>query len=104
MKTEGEYAVDYERRMHRIASAVLYGIWIVVAFRQSGHVFAIRTSIHLFMPVACIWFPHALVTCTGMRWWWHDGAYPGPSHPAFLRWGGWLVLVVVPSLYWFVSR
>ncbi len=104
MKTEGEYAVDYGRRAHRAVSAVLYGIWIAVAFHQIGHVLAIRTSIYLFMPVACIWFPHALATCTGMRWWWHDGAYSESTHPVFLRWGGWFVLVVAPLVFLFVLQ
>jgi hypothetical protein len=94
MKLEGDYAVDKSQRAHRIASAVVLCVWIGLAFHYRGLGQALRTAAAFVLPMGCIWIPDVLGSFTGLP--------GGPqivderSHPIFLRWAGWLVLLVVP--------
>ncbi|MGB1130015.1 MAG: hypothetical protein ACPG4K_08190 [Haloferula sp.] len=97
MKLEGEYAVCKGQRAHRFASALVYLIWIALVFSTGGLGHAFKAAAYYLLPMACIWFPDAMGNYTGALW------ARGPlvderSHPTFLRWAGWFLLLVVPIL------
>lgn len=94
---EPEYAVDKVQRAHRIASACVYFTWLVVAYFDGGFVKSFLVSRMLIIPVLCIWFSSAMAMFTNAK-------ITEPSHPMFLRWAGWFVLLVVPVFLAIVSR
>jgi hypothetical protein len=94
MKLEGDYAVDKSQRMHRIASLIVYVVWIGFAFDKHGLSQAFRTAVYYFLPMGCIWFPEALGSYTSRSF--SGRAIDETSHPTFLRWAGWFLLLLVP--------
>lgn len=97
MNLEGEYAVDKRQRAHRIASGVVCAVWIGLAFHTGGLGQAFKTAAYFLLPMACIWFSEAMASYTGVMW--GRGRFIDQrSHPTFLRWGGWFLLLVVPLI------
>ena len=95
MKLEGEYAVDGRQRAHRVASGLIYALWIGLTFYRSGLGEAFKTAAYFLLPLSCIWFSGAMASYTGVLW--GRGRFiEERSHPAFLRWGGWFLLLLVP--------
>ena len=95
MNLEGEYAVDKNQRAHRIASGVVYAVWIGLSLYTNGLGQAFKTAAYYLLPMACIWFSDAMAAYTGVMW--GRGRFiEERSHPVFLRWGGWFLLLVVP--------
>jgi hypothetical protein len=98
MKLEGEYAVDKVARAHRIASGVVCAVWILLSFDRHGLGPAFRTAAYYLLPMACIWFPDAMASYTGVIW--GMGRYVTErSHPLFIRWAGWFLLLIVPLIF-----
>jgi hypothetical protein len=95
MNLEGEYAVDKSQRAHRIVSGIVFAVWIGLAFYTRGMGQAFRTVAYYLLPMSCIWFPEVMATYTGALW--GRGRFVDErSHPTFLRWGGWFLLLFVP--------
>lgn len=95
MNLEGEYAVDKAQRAHRISSCVVYAVWIGLSLYTNGLGQAFKTAAYYLMPMSCIWFSDALASYTGVML--GRGRFVDEnSHPVFLRWGGWFLLLVVP--------
>jgi CDP-diglyceride synthetase len=93
MKLEGEYAVDGRQRAHRAASGIVYAVWIGLTFYRSGVGEAFKTAAYFLLPISCIWFSESMASYTGVMW--GKGRLIGErSHPTFLRWGGWFLLLV----------
>lgn len=95
MNLEGEYAVDKSQRAHRIASGIVFAVWIGLAFYTRGLGQAFRTGAYYSLPMSCIWFSEAMADYTGVLLG-KGRAIDERSHPTFLRWGGWFVLLFVP--------
>ena len=95
MKLEGEYAVDTSQRAHRIASGIVYAVWIGLALHSRGLGQAFKTAAYYLLPMSCIWFSDAMASYTGV-FWGRGRAIDAPSNPTFLRWGGWFLLFFVP--------
>jgi hypothetical protein len=95
MNLEGEYAVDKGQRAHRIASGVVYAVWIGLSFCTNGPGPAFKTAACYLLPMACIWFPDAMASYSGVMWG-RGRLIEERSHPVFLRWGGWFLLLLVP--------
>lgn len=95
MKLEGEYAVDKGQRAHRIASGVVYVFLIGLTLYTTGLGQAFRTAGYYLLPVACIWFSDAMASYTGVIGG-RGRLVEERSHPVFLRWGGWFLLLAVP--------
>jgi CDP-diglyceride synthetase len=95
MKLEGEYAVDKSQTVHRIASAIIFIVWIVLAFYMHGMGYAFKRAAYYFIPLCCIWFPDAMAGYTGILLG-RGRLIDERSHPTFLRWGGWFLLLFVP--------
>jgi hypothetical protein len=95
MKLEGDYAVDPGQRAHRIASGIVYAGWILLAWHSRGLGQAFKTAAFYLLPMACIWFPDAMASYTGVLWG-RGRVIDERSHPRFLRWGGWFLLLLVP--------
>jgi CDP-diglyceride synthetase len=95
MNLEGEYAVDKNQRAHRIASGIVYAVWIVLSLYTNGLGQAFKTAAYYLLPMACIWFSDAMASYTGVML---GGGrlLDERSHPVFLRWGGWFLLLLVP--------
>ena len=94
---DGIYAVDKSARMHRIASSLVLGVWLVLAFLSGGIGPAIKTFLFYLLPLFCIWFPDAMAQYTGVVV--GRGRHiDQPSNPTFLKYGGWFVLLLVPLL------
>lgn len=94
---DGIYAIDKSARIHRIASACVLSVWLVLAFLAGGFGSSLRTFLFYLLPIFCIWFPDTMGQYTGVVL--GRGRYiDQPSHPTFLRYGGWFVLVVVPLI------
>jgi CDP-diglyceride synthetase len=95
MKLEGEYAVDKSQKSHRIASGIVYALWIGLSFFTNGLGQAFKTAAYYLLPMACIWFSDAMASYTGVMW--GRGRFiEKRSHPFFLRWGAWFLLLFVP--------
>ncbi len=95
MNLEGEYALDKSQRAHRIASGIVFAVWIGLAFYTRGLGQAFRTAAYYLLPLSCIWFSDAMAGYTGGLLG-RGRAIDGRSHPTFLRWGGWFLLLFVP--------
>lgn len=95
MNLEGEYAVDKNQRAHRIASGIVYAVWVVLSLYTNGLGQAFKTAAYYLLPMACIWFSDAMASYTGVMWG-RGRLIEERSHPVFLRWGGWFLLLVVP--------
>jgi hypothetical protein len=95
MNVEGEYAVDKKQKAHRIACGIVYAVWFGLAFYRHGCGQAFKTAAYFLLPTSCIWFSDAMAAYTGVLW---GGGRPidEQSHPTFLRWGGWFLLLFVP--------
>jgi uncharacterized membrane protein YoaT (DUF817 family) len=97
MNLEGEYAVDKSQRAHRIASGIVFVAWIVLAFYTSDLGRSFKAAAYFLLPTACIWFPDAMASYTGVLW--GRGRFVGTrSHPTFVRWAGWFLLLIVPLI------
>ena len=95
MNLEGEYAVDKSQRAHRIASGIVYAVWIGLAYYTGGMIQAFKTAAYYLLPMSCIWFSDAMAAYTGVLLG-RGRAIDERSHPTFLRWGGWFLLLFVP--------
>ena len=104
MIKEADSAIDKGQRAHRIASILVWSIWVILAFIHGDHAVAIRTGLFFLLPLAGIWFPEALASYTGVTL--AKGRYiDKPSHPIFLKWACWWLLVFVPLfLLWLRSK
>jgi uncharacterized membrane protein YoaT (DUF817 family) len=99
MKLEGDYAADGRQFVHRVASGIIYVVWIGLTFHRSGLGEAFKTAAYFLLPLSCIWFSEAMASYTGVMW--GSGRFiEERSHPTFLRWGGWFLLLV--PLFWMV--
>jgi CDP-diglyceride synthetase len=95
MKLEGEYAVDKGQKAHRISSTIVYAVWIGLSLKTGGVGQAFKTAAFYLLPMACIWFSDAMASYTGVMM--GGGRFiEERSHPVFLRWGGWFLLLAVP--------
>jgi hypothetical protein len=101
---DGIYARDKADLGHRIASFCVLSGWAIVSFFNDGFGSAVETFLFYLLPTFCIWFPNALSRYKGIIL--GDGRYiDEPSHPTFLRYAGWFVLVFVPiALMLILSR
>lgn len=95
MKLEGEYAVDKWERAHRITSGIVWGVWVGLALYTHGPVLAFRIAVFYLVPMTCIWLPEAMASYTRFPW----SRIDERSHPTFLRWGGWFLLLFVPVFF-----
>lgn len=95
MKLEGDYATDKHLTAHRVVSGIVYAIWIGLALYTYGLGQAFKTAAYYILPMACIWFSDAMASYTGAMWG-NGRVIDQRSHPTFLRWGGWFLLLMVP--------
>lgn len=94
---ESADAVEKNQRAHRVASGVVFAFWIGLSFHTHGLGAALKTALHYSLPLACIWHPTALASYTGFL----GGInrfVQQPSHPVFLRWAAWFLLLIVPLI------
>ena len=103
MKLEGDYAVGRSEKIHRTASLVVAVFLIALVFHRAGLGQAIRFSGFCLLPLSCIWFPESMASFrdTGYR---AGRGIDAPSHPVFLRWGGWFLLAGVPAFLWWIGH
>ena len=95
MNLEGEYAVDKSQRAHRIASGIVFVVWIGLAFYTRGLGQAFKTAAYYILPMSCIWFSESMASYTGVLWG-RGRPIDERSHPTLLGWGGWILLLFVP--------
>jgi len=95
MNLEGEYAVDKAQQAHRIASGIVFVVWIGLAFYTRGMGQAFKTAAYYLLPMSCIWFSDAMAGYAGV-FLGRGRVIDERSHPTFLRWGGWFLLLFVP--------
>jgi hypothetical protein len=69
-----------ELRLHRIASAVVACLCLVLAYPYGGGYSVGRTMLVLLLPVACIWWTELMESTTP---------------PAIVRWAAWVVLLLI---------
>ena len=91
MKLEGEYATSASDRFHRIASSCVFVILVTIIGIRAGPAYAFRAGAIYLLPMGCIWFPQVLAFFRGGVPW--DRRIDAPSHPKFLRWAGWFLLL-----------
>ncbi len=97
MFQEAKYAVDKKQKFHRIASLCVLTLWVVLTFKYDHLVGSLRSLVCYLLPMACIWFPDAMSECQGNLL--GRSKYIGKlSNPTFLRWEGWLLLLMIPCL------
>jgi hypothetical protein len=81
---------DRIQTYHRIASGIVGGICLVVAYAYNEWLSVGRTAGWLVLPLACIWFSGAMSRATGLL--------PGPLSPTgettapLIRWVAWILL------------
>ena len=95
MNLEGKYAIDKSQRAHRIASGIVYAVWIGLSFYRQGLGQAFKTAAFFLLPISCIWFSDAMASYTGNQWGVAQ-SIDERSNPTCLRWGGWFLLLIVP--------
>jgi len=93
---DSNYSIDTSDLLHRLFSGFLVAAWGYVAFSSGGMEMALRLSFFL-LPVACIWFPEELGSVTGVFHHSFDRV-DAPSHPGFLRWTCWIIVMVIPPI------
>ena len=94
---DGIYAVDKSARAHRVVSAIVLGVWVTLGFLGGGFAPAIKTFFYYMLPMFCIWFPDTMAQYGGVVL--GRGRHiDQPSHPTFLKYAGWFVLLIVPLL------
>lgn len=99
MKLEGEYAVDKKQRWHRGLSLAALVILFLAIWHLRSLPYAIRAACGMCLPMVCIWFPHVMSRYNGFVI--GRGRHiDQPSHPIFLRWAGWFLLLAV--LFWVI--
>jgi uncharacterized membrane protein YoaT (DUF817 family) len=85
--------------VNRGLSLVVYCGYIVAAYHGAGGLVAAKLAIPLLLPMACIWFPDALGSYTGIM---HYHAITAPTPGFLVSAGGWLLLVVVPFVVYVI--
>jgi hypothetical protein len=99
---EAEYAVDRRDWIHRVAGLAVWTGWIVRSGMEGGVGSAAQTAAGFLLPLFCIVFPSAMGAYRGIVL--GEGRHiDSPSHPVFLRWAGWFVLLAVPMFLWFLN-
>jgi hypothetical protein len=92
---DGIYARDKSALVHRITSFCVWSAWAVITFIDRGFGVAVQTCLFYLLPLFCIWFPESMSRYTGIML--GNGRHiDQPSHPTFLRYAGWFVLILVP--------
>jgi hypothetical protein len=93
MNLEGEYAIDKSRRAHRIASALVLALWIILSFYMRGLGQAFKTAVYCELPMSASVYPK--------RWQAIQGGFGAEgelfyerSYPILLCWG-WMVSPLV---------
>ena len=83
------------KMVNRVASIVVAGSYLALAFIGAGPAGVFRIALWLLMPLACIWFSKAMGDRIGPYW--IVGPYVTRPTPAVLiLFGGWLVLLILP--------
>jgi len=83
-----------------LSAAVAVGYLTLAYFYGSGPD-VLRVGAALVLPLACIWFSEAMGGYTGMI---RLHAITTPTPAVFVCAGGWLLLVGVPLLLYFVAQ
>ena len=87
--------------INRGLSLLVFLAYAIGAYNSDGVGITLKVAAALLLPMACIWFPDTLGEYTGMV----RGQAITTSTPAFLVCaGGWLILVGIPVIGYFVSR
>ena len=86
--------------VNRGLSFAVYVGYLIAGYHYGGGLLAAKIGVALLLAMACIWFPEALGEYTGIM---HYHAITAPT-PAFLVCaGGWLILVGLPILIYFIA-
>jgi hypothetical protein len=87
--------------INRALSLLVYIMYLAAAYTHSGEAAAFKVAMGLLLPMACIWFSEPLGEYSGTI----RGQAMTSNTPAFLVCaGGWLVLVGVPVIAYFLSK
>jgi hypothetical protein len=85
--------------VNRGLSLIVYVGYIAAAYHGVGGLLAAKVAIPLLLPMACIWFPDAMGSFTGVM---HYQAITAPTPPFLVCAGGWLLLVGVPVVVYLI--
>jgi hypothetical protein len=85
--------------INRTSSLAIYVAYLLMTYHYGGGLLTVKVATALLLAMACIWFPEELGQYTGIM---HAHAITSPT-PAFLVCaGGWLILIGVPVVVYFI--
>ena len=97
--SDGIYQSDRATFWHRVVSGAVFVVWLLLGYTNGGLQGMLRAFLFFLLPIYCIWFPEAMGQ--------YKGAFLGrgraideASHPAFLRYAAWFLLLGVPLICW----
>jgi hypothetical protein len=80
------------------------GLFVAVAFYRAGVEGALRATVGLLLPLACIWFSTAFGSYVGPSYSLGMGSINRPTPALLVALGGWLLLVGAPLLIILLTR
>jgi len=90
------------RLINRGLSLVIYLSYLAMAYFNGAGLIAMKIAVFLLLPMGCIWFAEALGGYTGFDG--HLQVIDTPTPPFLICACGWLLLVGVPVVLYFVFR
>ena len=91
----------------RMVSGIIVILYLGSAFWYWGVGAGLRLLMFLVLPLACIWFPHAMGAYTGPCLTFSRGYVTRESSPDAILIGGWLLLflpMIVYLMFWYADR
>jgi hypothetical protein len=88
------------RLINRGLSLVIYLSYLTVAYFHGGGLITMKIAVFLLLPMGCIWFAEAFGGYTGLDG--HLQVIDTPTPPFLICACGWLLLVGVPVVLYFV--
>jgi len=87
--------------INRGLSLLVATAYLVIALVFGGGLVAAKLAVVLLLPLACIWFPEALCNLTGLM---RLQAFAESTLAFLVCAGGWLLLVGVPLMAYFIMK
>lgn len=86
-------------RLNRTLSSIVLVGYIFMAQRLGALVLMIKIGVALLLALACVWFPDAFGDFAGVV---HFHRITTPTPAILVRIIGWLILVGLPLLMWYI--
>jgi hypothetical protein len=87
--------------INRSLSLLIYFVYLAAAYTHGRGAAALKVGMGLLLPIACIWFSEPLGEYSGTI---RGQAMTSYTPAFFVCAGGWLVLVGVPVIAYFLSK